>query len=178
MKKNKRDKFLDKHTGMDILYQNSIDVNLPYLQWQITYIPKGADFAKSEYIQYNANHELSEEEYEHTTLFPGEIEEIDLVDEMFIEVDDPNVWAEEQIDLLLQRKPEIVRAILKERLLGGMIIDNEPCPSRSFAWDRSLAEIAHILEKENCLPKGSIVFRKKGVVLNLRRKLSFLHENK
>ena len=95
-----------------------------------------------------------------------------------IEVDDPDAWAEEQIDLLLQRKPELVRAILKERLLRGETIENEPEPKRSFAWNRSLAEIAHVLEKENCLPKGSVVFRKKGAILNLRKKLAFLYGNK
>ena len=101
-----------------------------------------------------------------------------MVDEGFIEVDDPDAWAEEQIDLLLQRKPELVRAILKERLLRGETIENEPEPKRSFAWNRSLAEIAHVLEKENCLPKGSVVFRKKGAILNLRKKLAFLYGNK
>lgn len=178
MKRNKQDKSVNKHAGIDVIYPNSIDAYLPYLQWEIIYIPDGSDFAKSEYIIYDANSEPSKEMYEHTTLFPGEIEEIDLVDEGFIEVDDPDAWAEEQIDLLLQRKPEVVRAILKERLLRGETIENEPKPKRSFAWNRSLAEIAHVLEKENCLPKGSVVFRKKGAILNLRKKLAFLYGNK
>lgn len=176
--KKKLDMSLSKNLGIDFYTQDRLEAELPYLQWEIIYISDETDNAEKEYILYDANDEMSEEKYENTNLCPGEIDEINLVDDNMVEVDDEESWAEEKIDLLLKKKPNIVRAILKERLLKGKIIEDEPEPKRSFAWSRSLAEIARILEKENCLPKGSIVFRRKGKILNLRSKLSLLHREK
>lgn len=178
MKKKIIDASLSKRLGVDVCAQDFLEAELPYLQWEIIYISDETGDAEKEYVQYEANDEMSEEKYENTNLCPGEIDEINLVDGNMVEVDDVESWAEEQIDLLLKKKPKVVRAILKERLLGKNTIDAEYEPRRSFAWSRTLAEIAHILEKENCLPKGTVVFRKKGDVLNLRKKLACLYQNK
>ena len=178
MKKKSFDISLSKNWGADVYAQDRLEAELPYLQWEIIYISDETGNAEKEYILYDANDEMSEEKYENTNLCPGEIDEINLVDENMVEVDDAESWVEEQIDLLLKKKLDVVRAILKERLLKGKVIEAESEPKRSFAWSRSLAGIAHILEKENCLPKGSVVFRKKGEILNLRSKLSLLYGEK
>ena len=178
MKKKKLDMSLSRKTGIDVYAQDRLEAELPYLQWEIIYISDETGDAEREYILYEANDEMSEEKYENTTLCPGKIDEINLVDENMVEVDDEESWAEEQTDFLLKKKPNIVRAILKEHLLKGKMIEDEPEPKRSFAWSRSLAEIARVLEKENCLPRGSLVFRRKGKILNLRSKLSLLHGGK
>lgn len=175
MKRKKIGISLSKHAGIDVYAEDSVDTYLPNLMWEIIYTPKGEDFSKTEYLLYNAGDEPSKEEYSNTNLCPGEVDEINLVDEYFEEVEDVESWVDEQIDILIKRKPRLIRKILKERILGKNTIEEDPKAKRSFAWDRSLAEIAHILEKENSLPKGCLVFRKKGKMLNLRKKLAYLH---